>query len=102
VFPLAVTVMLWGAGSVVVGAPDTGPPLTDRAATATMNAPSARAPSVRTDWDIGPPSSRCRPEVGRSCAGDDETAGSVPAGRAGQAGGQPRRLERAGTRCETG
>ena len=52
ILPLAVTVMLWTGGSLAVGAPETGPPRTDSAAIATMKAPSATAPSVRSVCDI--------------------------------------------------
>ena len=52
--PLADTVIVCWAGVVsVAGAPATGPDLTVSAATATMDAPSARAPSVRSGCVIG-------------------------------------------------
>src|SRR5437867_596969 len=51
--PLPDTVRVWMAKSLpVTGAPATGPVRTDRAATATIAAPSRAAPTVRTDWDM--------------------------------------------------
>ena len=48
ILPVAETVIVWRfVVSVVVGAPETGPVRTERAAMATMAAPSASAPRVR-------------------------------------------------------
>src|SRR6476469_7874864 len=79
ILPLAVTVMLWTGGSLAVGAPETGPLRTERAAIATMNAPSATAPSVRSVCDIRVHLrlAAARKWDGR-CRGDDAGARSVP------------------------
>ena len=75
--PLADTVIVCGAGSVA-GAPATGPDLTVRAATATMVAPSARAPSVRSGCVIGFTFVSPDPGLGRSRGGDDDGRSLVP------------------------
>src|SRR4026209_2196021 len=64
--PLDDTVIVCVAGSAAVtgAAAVVGPTWTDRAATATMRAPSANAPIVRMDCDMGSPSPAGPRELG--------------------------------------